>query len=104
VELRFDAKFSTLGPVKPGVEASIMLTIDCSVAAAAYSCLHGSEQTWRRPSTDPFAGGCVAPWMGPSNKRNKNDGSFACSPLKTTTFGILAVIFCFFSLPGVYSA
>jgi hypothetical protein len=40
----------------------------------------------------------------PSNKRNKNDGSFVRPPLKTTTLGVLAVIFCFFSLPGVYSA
>jgi hypothetical protein len=31
--------------------------------------------------------------MGPAKKRNKNDGSFARPPLKTTTFGVLAVIF-----------
>jgi hypothetical protein len=37
----------------------------------------------------------------PANKRNKNDGSLARPPLKTTTFGVPAVIFCvsFFAGP-----
>jgi uncharacterized membrane protein len=33
-------------------------------------------------------------------KKQKMTAAFVSSPLKTTTFGVLAVIFCFFSLAG----
>jgi hypothetical protein len=34
-----------------------MPTIERSVAVAAYCCLHGSDQTYKRPSADPSTGG-----------------------------------------------
>jgi hypothetical protein len=42
--------------------------------------------------------------MTGKEKKQKMTAPFVSSPLKTTTFGILAVIFCFFSLAGAASA
>jgi hypothetical protein len=54
---RYRAKFLGLCPVKPGVEPVIEPTIERFVEGDAYCCRHGSDQTYRRPASDPFSVG-----------------------------------------------